>query len=87
MKQFGYAADHEHSIGPDDVAQIMVDLVTDGKWGGGTILECSPSGSRALGTWNIEPPSSKGTGVPKDITDQNHAPVLAILKRERGVNL
>ena len=81
MAQFGYTM--ENSISADDVANAMIELVTDEKHGGGTCLETSIKGSRALGTWNIEPPASHGTQIPQEVTERNYAPILAALKKER----
>jgi len=81
MKQFGYTEDN--STTPDVVANVMMELVTDGKWAGGTILESTKGGTRPLGTWNVEPPASKGTAVPQEAIDRNIAPILAILQKER----
>lgn len=36
MKQFGYTT--ENSLSADDVAKSMLELVSDGKYGGGTCL-------------------------------------------------
>ena len=83
MKQFGYTV--ENSITADDVANAMVELVTDGKYEGGTCLETTTQGSRVLGTWNIPPPASHGTQVPQEAIERNYAPILAVLKKERGV--
>jgi hypothetical protein len=85
MKQFGYTI--ENSITPDYVAKVMVDLVTLGKYGGGTCLETTTNGSRALGVWNIDPPATKGTAVPEEAIERNHAPITAALKKERGVRV
>ena len=74
----------ENSISADDVANSMVELVTDGKYGGGTCLETSVNGTRTLGTWNVEPPASHGTQVPKEAIERNYAPILEALRRERG---
>jgi hypothetical protein len=82
MKQFGYTI--ENSISADDVANAMVELVTDGKYEGGTCLETSVGGTRTLGTWNIEPPASNGTQVPQEAIERNYAPILAALKKERA---
>jgi hypothetical protein len=83
MKQFGYTM--ENTISSEDVATRMIDLVTDGKYGGGTCLETSVTGSRTLGTWNIEEPASQGTQVPQEVVEANYAPILAIMKKERVV--
>ena len=63
----------------------MIELVTDGKYGGGTCLETSVTGSRTLGTWNIAAPDTQGTAVPKEALEMNCAPILAMLKKERTV--
>lgn len=83
MKQFGY--DIENCITPDRVAEVMAELISDGKYGGGTCLETSASGERVIGTWNIDPPAFKGTAVPQEVIDRNRAPILAKLNKERTV--
>jgi hypothetical protein len=85
MKQFGYTA--EASITPDDVAKAMVELVTDGKYEGGTCVETTTNGIRILGVWNIDPPHYEGTAVPKEMIENNQAPIKALLKKERRVRL
>ena len=62
----------------------MIELVTDGKYGGGTTLECAASGSRPLGTWNIEPPDVTGTSVPPEVIERNLAPIKEMLAKERS---
>jgi len=85
MAQVGYSADE--SLGPDEVAKYMIELITQGKYPGGTSLEMSMGGSRPLGVWNIEPPAALGTNVPKEVIDKNRAPIAALLKKERGSHL
>jgi hypothetical protein len=82
MKSYGYT--EENSITPEDVAKSMVDLVTDGKYGGGTCLQTSVGEVRPLGTWNIEPPKASGTKISQEGKDKNYVPILEKLKRERG---
>ena len=82
MKQFGYTL--ENSISADDFANAMIELVSDGKFGGGMCLETSVSGRRTFGTWSIESPASHGTQVPREAIERNYAPILATLKKERG---
>ena len=62
----------------------MADLVTDGKYPGGTCIEVAVAGCRTLGTWNILPPESSGTSVPEEVLALNYAPILEKLKKERG---
>jgi hypothetical protein len=65
----------------------MAELVTNGKYGGGTCLETTVSGTRTLGTWNIDPPpTAHGTEVPREALEKNYAPILALLKKERGTS-
>lgn len=85
MKQFGYTA--EASITPDDVAKAMIELVTNGKYEGGTCVETTKSGMRILGVWNVDQPDSKGTAVPKEVIENNQAPIKALLKKERHPRL
>jgi len=85
IKQFGYSV--ENSITPDEVAEGMIDLVTDGKYGSGTTLEITTSGTRVLGTWNIEPPTTAGGSIPRVSLEINVAPIAAKLKKERGANI
>jgi hypothetical protein len=82
MKRFGY--DEATAVTPESVAKAMVEIVTQGKYPGGTSLEVSISGTRVLGTWNIEPPAAAGTNVPQEVMDENYAPLLAIMDRERS---
>ena len=83
MEQFGYTNDN--SITAESVAKTMIELVTEGKYGGGTTLECAASGSRSLGTWNIEPPDVKGTSVPAEVIKRNLAPIKEKLAKERSL--
>jgi hypothetical protein len=82
MAQFGY--DEKNAATPEQVAQDMIKLVTEGKYGSGTCLETTKGGSRVLGTWNIEPLAGAGTKVPKEALERNYRPVLRKLKLERG---
>jgi hypothetical protein len=84
MEQFGYSI--KNSITPQQVAESMLSLVTEGKYGGGTCLECNVRGTRVLGTWNIEAPVTAGTEVPKGALEKNHAPMREIIERERGAS-
>lgn len=82
MAQFGYTA--ENTITPDEVAEAMIELCTNGKYRGGTCLETSKGGNTVLGTWNIPEPKSAGTSVPQEVIEKNLAPIKQILERERG---
>lgn len=82
MKQFGY--DPETAVTAEIVAQAMVDTV-NGKHRAGESLEVTAGGTRVLGTWNLDPPSSSGTSVPQEVIDTNYAPLIAILNKERGM--
>jgi len=52
------------TLAPDDVAKAMIDLVQDGKYGGGTCLEIMPNNgpkTRVIPEWNIDPPKGGST--------------------------
>ena len=47
------------ALSPDQVAEAMIDLVQEGKYGGGTVLEIMPNNGpklRVIPEWNIDPP-------------------------------
>ena len=49
--------DKAESLQPDDVAKAMIDLVQEGKYGGGTLLEIMPNNgpkTRVVPEWNID---------------------------------
>lgn len=48
MKQYGYTP--ETAVEPEVVAQAMIELCTEEKYGGGSCLEVSLEGTRVLGT-------------------------------------
>ncbi|KAI1623927.1 hypothetical protein EDD37DRAFT_592242 [Exophiala viscosa] len=82
MSRFGY--DPKTAVTAETVAKAMIDTVINGKYQGGESVEITVSGTRVLGTWNLDPPSSSGTSVPQEVIDKNHAPLMAILDKERG---
>ena len=52
------------SLAPDDVAKAMIDLVQEGKYVGGTVLEIMPNNgpkTRVVPEWNIDPPQGGST--------------------------
>ena len=52
------------SLQPDDVAKVMIDLVQEGKYVGGTCLEIMPNNgpqTRVIPEWNIDPPQGGST--------------------------
>ncbi|RDW94818.1 NAD(P)-binding Rossmann-fold containing protein-14 [Coleophoma crateriformis] len=82
MEQFGYTM--ASSITAEDVAKAMADAITDGKVLGGLSMSVSTSGTRLLGTWNIEAPKEDGTSVPKEVIERNYAPIITTMKKERS---
>ena len=85
MKQYGVT--ELNTITPEQVAQTMAELVQEGQYPGGTILECASVGSRVLGTWNIDPPDANGTSVPAEVAVNNLAPIKEKMAKERGSKL
>lgn len=82
MKQFGYTM--ENTISAEDVAKAMADAITDGNVLGGLSVSVSTGGAKLLGTWNIEAPKEDGTAVSKELIEKNYAPMLTIMRKERG---
>ncbi|RFU26006.1 hypothetical protein B7463_g10331, partial [Scytalidium lignicola] len=68
----------EISILPEDVANSMMSLIQDGKYGGEASLEVSAGLTRTLGTWNISESNIAGH------SDMNYAPILELMRKERN---
>lgn len=82
IKNFGY---HESIIlEPGDVARAAVQLVEGGKYGGGTVLEVTTSGTRVIPEWGVEPPPRRKDAVPSDIVPPLKMEVKEHLAGERG---
>ena len=83
VSQFGVTDSNAQT--PEHVAQLMLSLVTDEKYPGGTMLETTVAGERVLGIWNIEKPSStERFAVTGEGLEINFEPIRRILKEERG---
>ena len=78
MKQYGYSM--ENTISPETVADAMLDIIQDAQYGGGSCLEVSVAGRRALGTWNIQAPDESSVAVPLEV---KYEPIFARLAQER----
>ena len=85
MRQFGY--DPATAVLPEMVADAMLDLVTNSEYIGGDCLEVAKGGTRVLGTWNVDPPVSSGTTVPKEFITQNEGPLSSIISKEKMAKL
>lgn len=78
------------ALQPDDVAKSMVDLVIEGKYKGGTVLEIMPNNgpqTRVVPEWNIDPP--QGGSLTKTNPDSKEIPapfkeMKAVMDKERG---
>lgn len=82
IKNFGY---HESIIlEPGDVAKAAVGLVEGGRYGGGTVLEVTTSGTRVIPEWGVEPPPRRKDAVPSDIVPPLKMEVKEYLAGERG---
>jgi short-subunit dehydrogenase len=77
-----YAYDDKMALTAEEVAEAMKDLVEQGKYGGGSLLEVS----KANGVKLLESSESTLTQGPeaKAWADGVYAPVREILKKERG---
>jgi len=80
-----FGINEKNSLAPEVVASHMIDLVELGKYDGGTILEVSAAWTRTVGTFNIAAPKGEGSAVPPAAVAKNNAPIVELLKKERGV--
>ena len=77
------------SLSPDDVAKEMINLVQDGKYGGGTVLEIMPNNgpkTRVVPEWNIAKPEGGTTtaaSAPGEIP-RAHREAKDIMDKIRG---
>lgn len=73
----------------DDVAKEMINLVQDGKYGGGTVLEIMPNNgpkTRVVPEWNIDKPQGGTTtaaGAPGEIP-KPHKEAKDLMDKLRG---
>lgn len=77
------------ALQPDDIAVAMIDLVQEGKYGGGTALEVMSNNGpqrRVIPKWNIDPP--KGGSTTNVDTEKQIPPAFMearrIMDAERG---
>lgn len=85
QKQFSFA--ENKALSPEQVAKHMLELLTEGQYGCGSILELSMSGPRVIPEWNIPAPQGQGTGQELDagaMMKAMMAPIEAKLNTERG---
>jgi hypothetical protein len=76
--------DPANAVTAEVVAEVMLDLVANNH-PGGTSLEVSKTGTRKLGVWNIEPPTSVGVSLPQHAIDANYARLNTIMNEERNL--
>ncbi|KAK3717568.1 hypothetical protein LTR37_005634 [Vermiconidia calcicola] len=80
------------ALDADDVAEAMIDLVQDGKYVGGTLLEIMPNNgakTRVIPEWNIDPPQGGSlTNADPNSTEIPAAfrEMKSVMDRERGTS-
>ncbi|KAL4936619.1 hypothetical protein BDV06DRAFT_89593 [Aspergillus oleicola] len=89
-KQFGYHP--SLAISAKAVADAEMELIESGKFKGGTVYEISTLGGRKIPTYFITPPgydpkNPKQGYMPKRDDEGANAPILDLLKAERGSKL
>ena len=80
-----FGINETNTLPPEVVASRMIDLVELGKYEGGSILEVSAAWTRTVGTFNIAAPQGEGSAVPPAALAKNNAPIVELLRKERGV--
>lgn len=73
-------------MAPEDVAEQMVALIEDAKYGGGTVVELLEKGKpRLLPLFNIDPPSGRSVELVGSSTAMNQLPLTEMKKiRNQG---
>ncbi|EKG16339.1 Short-chain dehydrogenase/reductase SDR [Macrophomina phaseolina MS6] len=84
LQLFKYSQDA--ILEPEDVARAAKQLVEEGRYGGGTVLEVTTVGTRVIPEWGVMPPpqAEKNTGAPQEIVPPAQVEVKEYLKEERG---
>lgn len=77
MARFGISDDI--SIPTETVADVMLDLIQQGKYPGGTVLELRRAGARVIKEWENETPEELKAELPKEFIEHNIAPLRAIM--------
>jgi len=89
MAEFNY--DPALALTPADVADSMLDIIQQGSYAGGTILEIAAGGKRVIPVWNIDPPAipegkNSGAGTREGI-HSDYGRILEKLDKERGLGI
>ncbi|OJD31453.1 nad-binding protein [Diplodia corticola] len=87
LARFGYPAGS--ILEPAAAARAAVDLVEEGRYGGGTVLEVTTGGRRVVPEWGIRPPpvgrhGGGDKGAPREVVPAAGVEVREYLARERG---
>lgn len=78
-----YSTENAKMLTPEEVADGMLSVIQDGKYGGGSLLELSPNERRTIPEWNISPPSAMYHTESPDMVARNLAPIKRTLDKER----
>ncbi|KAF1815478.1 NAD(P)-binding protein [Eremomyces bilateralis CBS 781.70] len=81
MKQFGIS--DKLSLTPEYIADTMMDIIQQGRYPGGTVLEVRLEGTRVIHEWNNPVPESLKAEIPKEFIEHNIAPMRAIMDSYR----
>jgi hypothetical protein len=89
IKQFSMS--EERGLSADEVAESMLPLIQEKKYGCGTVLEISKGGKRLIPEWNIDPPQAPGSGGnPAEVAAGQQAlmkPIQDKLSKEKASKL
>ncbi|GLA02071.1 hypothetical protein AnigIFM60653_001366 [Aspergillus niger] len=86
-KQLSY--DRVKHVPAEEVAEYMLELIQQGKYPGGSVVEITSSGSdgrRIIPPWNVSPPKVYA-GADKEMLGNFIEPVRAALKKDRKAKL
>ncbi|KAF2837421.1 NAD(P)-binding protein [Patellaria atrata CBS 101060] len=81
LDRFGVVMENAQT--PDQVADLMLEVIQEGKYTGGAVVECTVGGSRIIPEWNISPPPGVGSSVPREVLEKNVKPMRDIMSAYR----
>ena len=80
-----YSVRDDASVSVDDVTQAMLDLIQDGKYGGGTVFKCDIDVKEVVQfNERILPGGERGEEERAEVMDKIHRPIVEMLRGERG---
>lgn len=84
QKKQQYSVERGHLLRPEEVADAMLNLVQEAKYGGGTVMEITSAGRRVIPEWNVSPSVEANVNMSDDAFARALEPVNRALAPERS---